>query len=233
MTKRDFLGLVAGAGLVACSQTHSHVATAAAAEPYEGELAAFERADAANPPASCSTLFLGSSSIRLWASLEQDFPDRPTLNRGFGGSTIADSVRLFDRLVTPYRPAAIVFYAGENDISQGRSVERVFADFEELLALKRARLGDTPMWFVSAKPTPARWADRPAQVALNDKVRELSQNSGDLGYIDVASPMLTLAGTPKDLFREDHLHMTASGYRIWTNVVSAALQDAPLASHCA
>ena len=35
-------------------------------------------------------LFTGSSSIRMWENLQQSFPDYKVLNRGFGGSTLAD-----------------------------------------------------------------------------------------------------------------------------------------------
>ncbi len=37
-----------------------------------------------------------------------------------GGSTIADVDENFDRIVAPYLPKAIFFYAGENDLSSGK-----------------------------------------------------------------------------------------------------------------
>ncbi|OYX65216.1 MAG: hypothetical protein B7Y88_09565 [Sphingomonadales bacterium 32-64-17] len=200
--------------------------------PFETDIQAFELVDAAFPPPSCSTLFVGSSSIRLWRSLADDFSDRRVINRGYGGSTIADAVRYFDRIVTPYAPRAIVFYAGENDLAQGKSPRRVFRDLQALLRLKRERLADTPMWVVSVKPSPSRWAQREEQVAFNEMARELALEESDLAYIDVASPMLTPAGTPKNIFSADRLHMRASGYRIWTDVVRAALQDVPPPARC-
>lgn len=200
--------------------------------PYESAIAAFEAADRVRPPAACSTLFLGSSSMRLWSSLASDFSDRPVINRGFGGSRIADSIHYFDRIVTPYRPRAIVFYAGENDLDEGRTPQDVFGDFALFLARKRERLGNTPVWFVSIKPSPTRWAQRGAQIEVNAKVQELARYAEDLGFIDVASPMLTPGGLPKEIFGPDRLHMRPAGYRIWTAVVRAALQDVPPPAHC-
>ncbi|RIV83454.1 hypothetical protein D2V17_12735, partial [Aurantiacibacter xanthus] len=200
--------------------------------PFEADIQAFELVDAAFPPPTCSTLFVGSSSIRLWRSLADDFSDRRVINRGYGGSTIADTVRFFDRIVTPYAPRAIVFYAGENDLAQGRSPRQVFRDLENLLKLKRERLGDTPMWVISLKPSPSRWAQREQQIAFNTMARELALTENDLAYIDVASPMLTPAGTPKDIYGPDRLHMRASGYQIWTALVRAALQDVPPPARC-
>ncbi|MEN7538164.1 SGNH/GDSL hydrolase family protein [Aurantiacibacter flavus] len=200
--------------------------------PFEADIQAFELVDAAFPPPACATLFVGSSSIRFWTGLASDFPDRRVINRGFGGSTIADTVRYFDRIVTPYAPRAIVFYAGENDLAAGKSPRQVFRDLQALLRLKRERLDDTPLWVISLKPSPARWAQREDQLAFNAMAAELALNEGDVAYIDVASPMLTPAGTPKNIFGADRLHMRASGYRIWTDVIRAALQDVPTPARC-
>ena len=101
------------------------------AEPFEGEIRAFEASDKTNAPPTNAVLFVGSSSIRLWSTLARDFPELATINRGFGGSQIADSVRYADRIVIPYQPRLIVFYAGGNDINAGKKPEEVARDFEE------------------------------------------------------------------------------------------------------
>ena len=55
---------------------------------WEPEIAAYEATDRTNPPNPGGVLFVGSSSIRLWQTLQSDFPGVPVLNRGFGGSEI-------------------------------------------------------------------------------------------------------------------------------------------------
>ena len=236
--------ILAALGLAAGSQAQAQTAPSRQAAPvirpapkvppvpFEADIQAFELVDAAFPPPSCSTLFVGSSSIRLWQSLADDFSDRRVINRGYGGSTIADTVRYFDRIVTPYAPRAIVFYAGENDLAAGKSPRQVFRDLQALLRLKRERLGDTPLWVVSIKPSPSRWAQRDAQIAYNEMARELALKETDVAYIDVASPMLTPAGALKNIYRSDRLHMLASGYRIWRDVIRSALQDVPPPARC-
>src|SRR5437660_1775403 len=89
------------------------------AAPFAAEIAAFEAADRKNPPPSGAVLFIGSSSIRLWTTLAKDFPELTVINRGFGGSAIADSVRYTPRIILPYKPRMIVLYAGGNDIHKG------------------------------------------------------------------------------------------------------------------
>ena len=58
-------------------------------------------------PPKGAILFIGSSSIRKWNTLADDFPDRKVINRGFGGSHIIDSVHFADRIVWPYEPPSI------------------------------------------------------------------------------------------------------------------------------
>ena len=86
---------------------------------WESEIAAFEAGDRTNPPPKGCIVFVGSSSIRLWSSLRTDFPSLPVVNRGFGGSEIADSVNLADRILIPYQPRQVVIYAGGNDLANG------------------------------------------------------------------------------------------------------------------
>lgn len=188
----------------------------------EMEVFAAEDRVALRPP--CQVLFVGSSSVRFWKTLSQDMAPFPVLNRGFGGSQISDVNHYFDRVVTPYRPRAIVFYAGENDIHAGESPDAVAADFKAFMALKDAKLGKTPVYFISLKPSKARLAEIPAQEAVNAEVRAMAKARADLDYIDVVPTMLR-DGAPKDIFVGDGLHMTPDGYVLWTAVVRPVVAE--------
>jgi len=48
------------------------------------------------------------------------------INRGFGGSHMADCALLVDRVVIPYRPKMVLLYAGDNDIAEARTPNRCF-----------------------------------------------------------------------------------------------------------
>jgi hypothetical protein len=187
------------------------------------EVEQFVRADRLSPPPPCQVLFVGSSSIVKWKeTLASDMAPMPVINRGFGGSHIESVNRWFDELVAPYRPRAIVFYAGENDIDAGKPVDRVVADFDEFMARKTRALGDTPVYFISLKPSKLRFGQFSLQAQVNAAIRARAHSRPDLHYIDVVTPMLE-NGKPKDLFVADGLHMSAAGYAIWTSEVRAAL----------
>lgn len=188
----------------------------------QGEVNKFINADETSRPPPCEVLFVGSSSIVFWTTLAQDMAPLPVINRGFGGSLIEYINRWFDQVVTPSHPRAIVFYAGENDVAAGKPPERVVADFDEFMGKKRAALGNTPVYFISLKPSKLRAWQMSLQAQVNDAVRKRATVQRDLYYIDVTSLMLE-DGKPKDLYVEDRLHLSPQGYAIWTRAVRDAL----------
>ena len=99
---------------------------------YDNEVQQLETKIRQQPPADNRVVFYGSSSIRLWKTLADDFPEQNTLNLGFGGSTLAACAWFFERLVLPAKPKAIVFYAGDNDLGDSRLPEEVFLFFRAL-----------------------------------------------------------------------------------------------------
>jgi lysophospholipase L1-like esterase len=206
--------------------------TAPGPERFAPEIEAFAAADRAQPPKPCGVLFVGSSSIRFWKTLAADMAPYAVVNRGFGGSTIADVNYYFGQVVAPYRPRAIVFYAGENDLAAGKTPAAVAADFDRFMNLKTAALGPAPVYFITAKPSKLRFAQLDRQKALNDAVRAMAARRGDLQVIDVVGAMLQ-DGKPKDIYVADGLHMTPDGYAIWTRLVRPVVErEANRAAAC-
>ena len=99
---------------------------------WEADIRAFEAADLSDPPVRGGIIFTGSSSIRLWTTLKEDFPGLPVVNRGFGGSMLPEVTAFVDRIITPHQPMLVVVYCGGNDINAGRSADQVFRDFQAL-----------------------------------------------------------------------------------------------------
>lgn len=192
---------------------------------FEKEILAFEARDKTNPPPKGAVLFLGSSSIRLWKTLAQDFPQYHVINRGFGGSQISDSVHFTDRIVLPYEPSVIVLYAGGNDINAKKSPETVASDFKTFVAGVRAKLPKTKIAYIAIAGNPARWAQVDKVRAANQLIRDFTATQDGLSFIDVFPPMMADDGTPKpDIFVADKLHMNEKGYVIWRSVVGEHLK---------
>jgi len=198
--------------------------TSSGPEMWEPAIKKFEEADRQHPPEKGGVLFVGSSSIRIWESLAEDFPGVKVLNRGFGGSEIADSTYYAGRIIVPYRPRMIVFYAGDNDLAKGKSPDRVSDDFKEFVGRVRKDLPAVKIAFISIKPSPARWSLVKQMQSANEKIRTYIESQKGLVYIDVFAPMLRDGEVRKELFGQDGLHMNGAGYKLWTSIVRPYLK---------
>lgn len=186
---------------------------------WEPTIARFEQHDKTQPPPQNAILFVGSSSIVGW-DLPKSFPGLPTINRGFGGSQIADSVEFADRIVLPYRPKIIVFYAGDNDLASGKSPERVAADYQQFVAKVHGSLPETKIVYVGIKPCILRWNLIEKVREANAKIRAVAEKDARLVFVDVEKPMLGADGKPRpEILKPDGLHLNADGYKIWNELL--------------
>ncbi len=194
-------------------------------DKWAADIDRFTAADAAQPPAAGGVVFVGSSSIRLWTTLAEDFPGVPVINRGFGGSEMADSAFYADRIVIPYQPRLVVVYAGENDIAAGKSPETVLADFQAFRAKVHAALPATRIIYLSCKESPSRAKVRAQVRAANRLIAADCTTDPRCTFVDVATPLNDAAGGYQpELFREDQLHLLPAGYAIWTRVLAPYLR---------
>jgi len=193
---------------------------------WNAEIQAFEASDKTDPPPAHAVLFIGSSSIRLWKTLATDFPGYRVINRGFGGSDLDDSTAFADRIVAPYRPAALVMYAGDNDLQGGDTPEQVRDDFAAFVGKVRQTQPHLPIAFIAIKPSVARVALLPNILQANKLIRDWAMTQRGVAFLDVVPAMLDAQGQPKpDLFIEDGLHMNAKGYALWVAQVSPWLAE--------
>ena len=183
---------------------------------WENEIAAFERHDASNAPAKGAYIFIGSSTVRLWKTLAQDLPGLSVVNRGFGGSEIADATHFAPRVVFPYAPKVVVLRAGGNDLFAGKSVEQFFADYQEFVAVIHAKLPETKIIFLSLSPSIARWSQHEKEKSVNVLVEKFVADKPFLQYLETYDVPLRADGTPRvELFLADKLHFNADGYKLF------------------
>lgn len=207
------LGLVLWSGAFAAERK--------ASADWTAEMGNFAQADAAAPSTEGCVLFVGSSSIRLWTTLKEDFPGVPVVNRGFGGSQVTDAIVHFERLVLPHHPRLIVFYAGTNDIAAGKEPEEVAADFAEFCARVHAERPQSRIVFVSVQYAPARWHLKAKMVAANELIAKFCAEDPRREFVDVNVVTLGATGDPREeIYSPDRLHMSAAGYALWTQALA-------------
>lgn len=218
----DVGSLLVGLALAGCASAPPNTEV----DRWEPDIQAFEAADREQPPEPGGIVFVGSSSIRMWETLQEDFAGLEVVNRGFGGSEMSDVVRYADRIVLPYRPRMVVVYAGDNDLWAGESPRQVLEDFRDLVGLIHDELPDTRIAYIAVKASVARWSIADRMRETNALVREFTETDPRLEFIDVFTPMLGADGTPRpELFIEDGLHLNAGGYELWESIVEPVVRE--------
>ncbi len=193
-----------------------------AQNPFEKEILAYEKQDSLSMPAKGQILFIGSSSFRLWKSFEADMKGLPaSFNRGFGGSTLADALYYFDRMVVKYQPKWVIMYEGDNDLAKGKLPQQIAAEYDEFKARLKKQVPGAKLVYVAARPSLAR-------VALVDKQKELNaliKAKGDY-FIDMHSPFYLADGSlMMDIFVADKLHLNEKGYAIFAKQIRQFVQS--------
>ena len=190
---------------------------------YEDEIKRLEkkRTEVAYQP---ETIFYGSSSIRLWDDIVDDFKDFKPVNLGFGGSTLAACTWFFDRVMVGYEPKRLVLYAGDNDLGDGRHPEEVFIFFEELTTRVTKRFGPLTCYFISLKPSINRWTLADQFKYTNELISaEIKNNHPDWHWVEISSAMLNADGYPNaEYYLSDGLHLSEKGYLVWKNAIQSA-----------
>ena len=213
--------VLAGAACDAAAASEPAAATLAAPPQWDAAFAAFAADDVAHPHPAGGVLFVGSSSIRLWSNLEDQFKNLPVvIKRGFGGSQLSDCVKNLSRLVLRYRPHTVLVYAGDNDLAAGTAPREVLRRFTAFVDGVHRDLPDTRIVYISIKPSPSRIALLSRIRETNALIQDYADNVREVDYIDVFTPMLDASGKPRaDLFRDDALHLNAQGYALWKQII--------------
>jgi hypothetical protein len=207
------LGLLSVIGPWTSVQVRNRAAARAAPLPGEGV--------AVGP---CTLWFVGSSTVAGWDQLPDDMKPWAPTNRGIPGAQMPEINHRLAQQQPGTSPQALILYAGENDIAEGRSVAQVLNDLRDFLAIKTRMFGAIPVVLISLKPSPARWQNRAQQIAYNAAARAIAAQRSDVRFVDVEASML-IGGRPGPFYIDDGLHMNAAGYTLWSSTLRPVLRE--------
>ena len=204
MSHSNFSGILS-TGLLSLAAFAANPEIPQGEDPLEWreKVEAFELEAQSSPPPSRAALFVGSSSIRLWDTLEEDMAPMPVIKRGFGGSRLFDSVYWADSLVLAHDPAVIVMFSGTNDLKgdEPKSAERVCA-----------------IIYIAISPTKKRIEHLDLVHKTNRQIASFCESDDSLYFLDTASGLLNDWGYPDmQWFDEDELHLNPRGHALWTS----------------
>ena len=195
---------------------------------YEQDVADLVERTREGPASRDAIVFIGSSSIRLWSTLERDMQPLPVAQHGFGGAKLADIEYYAERLVNPFAPRAVVVFAGTNDLQPraNKSPAVLLKTYQRFVERVRADLPNVSIYFIGITPSPRRWEIWDQAQETNRLVREWSERNPTLFYIETGPALLGEDGEPDaDNYRYDGLHLSAQGYAIWTEIIRTRLME--------
>ncbi len=182
--------------------------------------------DAANPASSQGVIFVGSATIAGW-DLKHYFPQYRTLNRGIGGSLVAESTFYAGELIVPFKPSTIVFYSGDNDTAYRMPPEMIAADLSAFASHIHSALPKTQIVVLSIRPSIARLAVWDAVKTANEKFAAVAAKDDRMQFVDLTDMLLAPDGQPaRDLLGPDLHHLNGDGFDLISNPVKRAIQQA-------
>lgn len=200
--------------------------TCLAQEPtrFESEVKAFETEQKANPPPKGAMVIVGSSTIKRWYTSEADLAPRVTIRRGIVGATTVDIDYYLERLVLVHQPSSVLLYVGDNDLGGGKTAKYVADQNAKIASRIIAKYPKATVYFVSTKPSPERWSKWSLYQQTNTLLKALADTNAQYRYIDITAALLK-NGTPyPSYYASDALHLSASGYQVWTAAIKKGLE---------
>jgi len=193
---------------------------------FDKDIVAYEKKNAETPPPENCSIFVGSSTWRLWGEqLEKDFAEYRAVNRGFGGSTVPEVIHVMYRIVTSHKPARVVFFCGGNDIAGGASAEVTFENFKAFLIRLWDASPNTEVFFVSVTDAPVRERFSDETRKYNILVKDLAATLTRLHYIDTFATLTGEDGKAEEkYFLQDRLHLNRTGQERWIPAIKEALR---------
>lgn len=192
---------------------------------WEPDIRKFEQLDSVQRYSPSSVLFVGSSSIRLWATLADDMVPYEVIQRGYGGAKLDDLLYYAERIIYPHQFRAVVLFIA-NDITgneKDKTPDEVQHLAGEVISVIRAKYPEEPVFYISTTPTSQRWEVWPLIKEANDKIEQLCKSHPNLYFINTETAFL-YNGLPADsLFLGDRLHLNGEGYRLWRDLIKNEL----------
>lgn len=196
---------------------------------WEADMLVFDSLNLVEQSDANTLLVAGSSSVRIWDSIQKDMTPYQVMQRGYGGAKMTDFTFYAHRIIKAQQFKAIVIFVA-NDIvglESDRTPKEVFRLFKDLVKQVRKRNPLTPLCWIEVTPTPKRW-DVSIEIQKASRLIEAyCSKYDDLHFISTFDKYITPEGLPDSTyFRKDMLHLNSSGYQHWTGIIKSSLEEA-------
>ena len=164
------------------------------------------------------TLFVGDSYFGL--SDEEEFSGVNSFKNNFGsdcvnagvnGSTFADWLAYMPRITHFPQPKKIIINLGFNDLHSGKSVKKVFSDYEAFIGLLKENFPCARLYLVQTVHAPAYPAFEEKENKLNSLTSQTAQRLG----VVAGDWNGAIKDSGKNCFHADAVHPNEFGYGLF------------------
>ena len=191
-------------------------------EPDVDKLSATNMSDGAEDAIVC----LGSSSFRLWNTIDKDMAPYKIVRRAYGGAKYCDLAIHAPKLVDGLRFRAAMIFVG-NDITgneKDKSPEEIARLAKIVMDTVREQHPDAPVFLIAITPTPSRFQHWSKIVMANRALEKLASEQPNTFFVSTQDKYLNSQGEPRpELFEKDRLHQNQEGYLIWSSLLKRSL----------
>jgi len=218
--------------IISCSPLKKYEETQA---KWQKDILKLESLDQSEKYSENAILFIGSSSIRAWNSMQEDMIPYETIKRGYGGAHYSDIIHFSQRLVKNHNPKAILIFVA-NDIKGNnksdiysknlpdRTPQEVKRLFKVVINQIRQIHKEIPIFAIETTPTISRWKAWGKISLANDLIKKYCDSNDRLFYISTRDYFIGDNGLPtEEFFIRDKLHLNRKGYALWADIIKKNL----------
>jgi len=191
------------------------------------EIEAFEKLDETKVYPDDAILFIGSSSIRLWKTLEEDMKPFNVIQRGYGGAHFRDMVFFKERILADHKLSMVVCFVA-NDISgssRDGTPKEVLGLFKLFVKQVREKYPTIPILQIAVTPTKSRWKYWDKINQVNKLIKAYCEKRENLYFVNTVPAFLDKDGQPKpEWFVSDQLHLNTEGYEVWNSLIKSEIE---------
>ncbi|MBQ6602518.1 MAG: hypothetical protein IJH99_03855 [Eubacterium sp.] len=176
----------------------------------------------------------GPSNIMMWYSLEKDMLPYRAQNHGIGGCIDEEMMEYAPRLLYAYRPKAVIFQTGSNDIASGIPLTEILENKKKMYGMFLKDMPYAQLIVCSGLPLPGRMQFWDATVETNKLLEKYCAETERMHFLDATDSMLTDTGDAEfrtadgryfnpAYFRMDRIHLNKKGHDVWTSLMKKML----------
>lgn len=166
--------------------------------------------------------FVGDSLTRRndW---QLTFPNVSIVNKGINGNKTRDLLKRIEPIASAH-PSKLFLMIGINDFLRNKEFDEIVKNYEQILQIIKGKSPHTAIYIQSVLPisrTLPRYSNQDI-VEFNQQIKALASNY-HATYIDLY-PLFLQNGTLGPQYAVDGLHLSKTGYDVWTQKISSYIK---------